>query len=212
VIDEEMVPDGGAGVDIDPRLAVDPFGQHPRDQGNTQFVHDVRDAVDRDRFQSRIAEDHFIQTAARGVAVEGRLHVQGQDLPQVGKLLQHRNGDPLALGLEINVFDRVGPLPGCLVAQRAGKLRGQLVVQAVDQVADVIGNVSQVQPLAPPIAGIHDLLEVFGRFDHHLVIGQRKMAQVVDGTRFRIGAHQPVGQVRKLLFQAEVGGHDNCSV
>ena len=57
--------------------------------------------------------------------------------------------------------------PG-VVPQRAGDLRGQLVVQAVDQVAHVVRHVADVQPLAAAIARVDDLLQVFDRRDDRL--------------------------------------------
>ncbi len=47
-----------------------------------------------------------------------------------------------------------------LVAQRPADLLGERVVQPVDQVADVVGDVAQVQAVAAAIAGIEDLLQV----------------------------------------------------
>ena len=86
-------------------------------------------------------------------------------------------------------------------------LHGQRVVQPVDQIADVIGDVAQVQAVAAAIAGIEDFLEVLGGGDDRLVVGQRAIAQVADPPHFGIGVDDPLGQHRQVLFESNVGGH-----
>ncbi len=98
-----------------------------------------------------------------------------------------------------------------VVPQRPGNLLRQPVVQPIDQVAHVIRDVAQVQALAAAIPGVDDLLEVFDRFDHHLVVGQRAMPQMIDLVHLGIGLHDAVGQLGKLFFQSNVGRHGNCS-
>ena len=46
------------------------------------------------------------------------------------------------------------------VAQGAGDLLRQLVVEAVDQVADVVLDVADVQVLPPPVAGVENVQQV----------------------------------------------------
>ena len=74
----------------------------------------------------------------------------------------HRLG--LAEGLEVVLLLRVAvAVVARLVAAGPGDLQRQLIVQPVDQVAHVVGDVAQVQPVAAAIARIEDLLEVFDR-------------------------------------------------
>ena len=96
-----------------------------------------------------------------------------------------------------------------LVQDRPADLRGERVVQAVDQIADVVGDVAQVQAVAAAIAGIENLLEVFGRGDDRLVIRQRAVAQVADAADLGVRVDDPLGQDRQVFFQSKVGGHGN---
>ena len=94
-----------------------------------------------------------------------------------------------------------------LVLQGAGDLPRELVVQAIDQVADVIRHVADVQPFAAAIAGIENLLEILQAADDLVVVRQRAVAEVVDRAGRFVAGDDPVGQPRKLLFEANVGSH-----
>ena len=109
-----------------------------------------------------------------------------------------------------SVADRTAVLAG-LVAKRPADLLGQLVVQPVDQIAHVVGDVAQVQPVAAAIAGIEDLLQVFGSVDDRVVVRQRAMAQVVDRADLGVGLDDPLGQLGQVFFEAKVGGHTGKS-
>ena len=74
-----------------------------------------------------------------------------------------------------------------LVAQGAGDLLRQLVVQAVDQVADVVLDVADVQVLPPPVAGVEDVQQVAENFGNGLAAGQRFMAEVAGAAALGVG-------------------------
>ena len=97
------------------------------------------------------------------------------------------------------------------MAERPADLHGQRVVQPVDQVAHVVGDVAQVQPVAAAIAGIEDLLEVFGGGDDRVVVRQRAMAQVVDAADLGVGVDDPLGQHGQAFFESNIGGHNKPS-
>ncbi len=96
--------------------------------------------------------------------------------------------------------------------QGPGDLRRQFVVQAIDEVTDVVGDVADMQTFSPPVAGIEDFLEVIQDRDNRVILRQRTMAQVVDDTDFGIGLDDTISQARQLFFQAEVGSHDVASM
>ena len=83
----------------------------------------------------------------------------------------------------------------------------QRVVQPIDQVAHVVGDIAQVQAVAAAIAGIENLLEVLGGGDDRVVVGQRAVAQVVDAAHLGVGVDDPLGQHGQALFESNVGGH-----
>ena len=99
------------------------------------------------------------------------------------------------------------PVLDRLVAKRPADLHRQRVVQPVDQVADVIGHVAQVQAVAAAVARVEHFLEVLGRRHDRFVVRQGTMAQVADLARFGVGIHQPLGQQRQALFEFDVGCH-----
>ena len=107
VVDEEIVADRGAGVDVDAGAAVRPLAHHSRDQRNVQLVQEMGEPVDGDGLQAGIAEDHLVQRLAGGVAVVGRLHIHRQNLAQVGQLFEKLHRLRLADGLEVARLSRV---------------------------------------------------------------------------------------------------------
>src|SRR4051812_39517475 len=64
VVDEEMLANRGARVDIDARASVGPLGHHAWNERYVEFVQHVCQPIDRDSLQSRIAEDHFVERLA----------------------------------------------------------------------------------------------------------------------------------------------------
>ena len=86
-----------------PVLRVGPFGHHPRDERHLELVQDVGQAIDGDRLQARIAEDHFVEVLDGRIAVVGGLHVERQHLAQLGKLLEELDRLGLAEGFEVAV-------------------------------------------------------------------------------------------------------------
>src|SRR3972149_1655820 len=91
--------------------------------------------------------------------------------------------------------------------RRAPDLRGQPVVEPIDQVADVVGDVAAVESFAAPVAGVEDFFQLFGGGDDLVVVGQRAVAEMVDLGHVIVGADDPLGQLGELVFESEVGSH-----
>src|SRR5205823_2409726 len=83
----------------------------------------------------------------------------------------------LRFGLEVHI----GGTAAKFVTQRPGDLLRELVVQAVDQVADVILDVADVQVLAAPVAGVEDVHDVGQDLDDDLTARQGTVAEVAGG-------------------------------
>jgi hypothetical protein len=138
---------------------------------HTQPPQLVRNAVDGNCLKSRIAEDHFVDAAAGGVAVVGGMGIGGENLPQVGNAFQERDGHGLSLGfvvafgIDLRIF-----IDAVVVLQGTGDLPGQLIVQAVDQIAHVIGDVPDVQPFAAAVPWVENVLQIGDAFDDFVVI------------------------------------------
>ena len=86
---------------------------------------------------------------------------------------------------------------------------GELVVQRVDQVADVVVDVADVQVLPPAVAGVEHLVEVVDDVGDRVAAGQRLVAEVVEPAALGVGRDELVGDRRQFLLQPDVGGHGN---
>lgn len=93
------------------------------------------------------------------------------------------------------------------VADGPGHLQDELVVQAVDDVADVILDVPQVQVLAPPDAGIEDVEKITQDLNHRLAAGQWFVAQVAGAAALGVGGNDGLGNVRQRFLEADIRGH-----
>ena len=210
VVDEERRADGRSGVDVDSRPTVRPLGQHPRDQRHRQAKQFVREAVDGDRLQPRIAEDDFIEIPGGGVSVERGLHVGRQRATDRGERLQELDRllltDRLEVGLDLAAVQLVSATE--VVPEGAGDLLSQPIVQSVDQVADVIRDVAEVQILPLAVAGEENLLQIVGDADDRLDARQRAVTEVVGRFDFLIRIDDAVGQFGKPILETNVCRHE----
>jgi hypothetical protein len=81
-------------------------------------------------------------------------------------------------------------------------------VQCVDQVADVVRHVAEMQILPLLVARIQNLLQGFGNFDDSVGTGKRAVAQVVDGGNIVIRIDDAVRKFGQQVFQSNVRCHD----
>src|SRR5262245_50790714 len=95
------------------------------------------------------------------------------------------------------------------MAQSAGDLHRQLVVQAVDQVPNVILDVAHVQVLSAHVTGIKNVEQVGDALDDGFAARQRLVAQVIDVPAISVGGHKGLGDLRQTFFQANVSSHGN---
>ena len=75
VVDEKVVADRRAGVDIDTGELVGIFGHHARQHGDAHFVQPVRYPVNADRFKRGIGEHDLVAAHCGGIAVVSGLNV-----------------------------------------------------------------------------------------------------------------------------------------
>ena len=97
------------------------------------------------------------------------------------------------------------------MTQGPTNLRGELVVQAVHEIAHVVGDVPHVEVFAAPVAGVENLLEILAGGDDRLVIRQRAVAEIMDRGDVVIRLDDPTRELGQLLLQADVGGHGTGS-
>ena len=94
-----------------------------------------------------------------------------------------------------------------LVPQRAGDLRGQFVVQRVDQVADVVADVPDVQVLALAVPGEQDFVQIVHDPRDRVAVGQRFVREVVEPAALGVGLDEPVGDRGEFFLQTNVRSH-----
>ena len=106
-------------------------------------------------------------------ATAARLVTTGRKTLVVSTDPAHSLGDALGVPLEVGLqVER----RAAVVPQRAHDLDGEAVVQAVDQVADVVADVAEVEVLPPAVAGVEHLAEVGQDVDHLAVARQRQQS------------------------------------
>ena len=66
------------------------------------------------------------------------------------------------------------------MVQGARNLSRQFIVKTVNQISNVIGDVSNVQSLSPPEAGIENVLQILNHGHHDFILGQRTVVQMID--------------------------------
>ena len=87
------------------------------------------------------------------------------------------------------------------------KLLRQRIVQRVDQIADMVSHVSEVQILPPAITGKDYLFQIFDNIDDSCQIRQRAMAQMVYLAKRLVSLDDSGRQIGEFVFAAEVGRH-----
>jgi len=144
--------------------------------------------------------------AFRGrVAEERRLDVLLDQVADIGKFSQQLDGLLLRERFEVD-----GPLLAAVfVAAGAEDLLGQLVVQAVDEIADVVFDVAQVQVLPSAVARVHDLQEIIQDFDDGVAARQRSVAQMVEPAALGVRADESFDDFRQGFFESQIGGHED---
>jgi len=78
MIDKEMRTDMGAGMDIDPRSGVGPFGHDSGDEREFVAVEKMRTTLDSNGFEVRIGEDNFVEATRGGIPFEGGGDIFGE--------------------------------------------------------------------------------------------------------------------------------------
>ena len=80
-------------------------------------------------------------------------------------------------------------------------------MQAVDEVADVIADVSHVEILTPAEARIEDFPEIHQDIDDVSIPRQRRVIQVMNRAATAVSGHQAIGQAGKRFLEIGIDGH-----
>ena len=87
VVDEKVIADLRAGVDVDARDLVGVLGHHPRQHRHLHAVEDVGHAVDADRLKGGIGKHDLHRAPGGGIPVVGRVKIGRQSRLDLGELL-----------------------------------------------------------------------------------------------------------------------------
>ncbi len=209
VIDEEVITNRCTGVDVDARLLMGPLGHHSRNEGDVEFDEFVSDPVNRDGFETGIAEHDFVGRLAGRVARKGGFDVRRERRAKFDDAFEQFDGHRLPLRFEIDFVDAIIVLllDAMFVTQGTADLHGELIVQRVDQSADVVSNVAGVKVGVPPVSGVEDVLEVEQDSDHGLVARQGTVAEMIDRIVRGVRRDDFFGQFGQRFLQSEIGSH-----
>ena len=97
VVDEEIIADGGAGMDVDARELMGVFRHHPGQQRHLQFKQPVGQPEDGDGLEGRIGQKDLLVGAGGGVALVGGLDVGVQRLCDAAETVHKGAGGGLGL-------------------------------------------------------------------------------------------------------------------
>ena len=135
MVDEEVLADGGAGVDVNAGETVGVLGHDAGNEGHLQQVQLMCQAVDHDGVETGVGEDDLVGVERCRVAHKGGFHVHGQVGLDAGQGLDELAGDGLRLGLP-GGFIRVAVLVA--LEERQGDLAGQAGINLVQNGADIV--------------------------------------------------------------------------
>ena len=158
----------------------------------------MRDTIDRNRFKSRVAKDDLVRGLARGVPIERGAYVGRKNPAKFRNRFEKLDGHRLALGFEVNGRFAITVIVAnaILVPKRSSDLRRQLIVQRIDQTANVVFNIARVQSDFPLIARVQDILQVGQNFHDSFVAWQRTMPKMVHAIVRRVRCNNLLGQLR----------------
>ena len=107
VIDEKMMADGRAGVEVHSGASVRPFRHNARKERHVFFVKHVGHSLYGDGFDEGIAHDNFLVALGGGIAIEGGLHIGAENFPNVGQFGEQMHRQR-ARGFAWIVLSRIG--------------------------------------------------------------------------------------------------------
>ena len=200
VVDEEMIADLRARVDVDAGGGMGQFGHHPRSERDALPVEQVRQPMVDHRPDARVADEHLVLAAGSRIALEGSRHVAVDQLAHLGQCLtemtDHLRGPFVILRRERFTACPEEQLAPHLLVQR----RERQVQRVAHVVVDVLG--AQVGPAQPVRKerrrqAVHDL-------GKHRARRQQRRTAVAILTRAQ-RAFAPLAQLRHHLVHAEAG-------
>ena len=181
VINEEMIADLRAGVNVDSRVRMSVFGHDARNKGNAELPKNARDAVHDNRVEAGIAEDDLVRRLARGITFNRGLDVHRQLEAKFGDPSQEFAGNFLAA--ELNALAQKRVARNRPFAERARYLRAERLENVVYKTADVIFYIRRVKAIATTIAGKKDFVEVVQHVNDRFFIRERTTIETTRRTR-----------------------------
>lgn len=200
VVDEEILADDGAGVDVDTGDAVGVFRHDPGQQGNAEGIQNMGQAVNGNGKQPGIAEDDLVGAECGGISVVKGFHICLGDGPDAGdgpKELQAQ-----LLGFLFRLRGRHG------AAQYDGDLLVQIVHDVLNQHGEVVLGVVNAVGSVPGEARVDNAQKLADHVDHHILVRMLKRIELVDIPVILVVHQDAVYDVFNLLFN---GSHSNPS-
>ncbi len=210
VVDEERRADLGTGVNIDSGVGMRPLRHHTRDVGDVGFVEFVGETVDGDCFQAGIAEDDFVGPFGCRVTIESSLDVGREkfaDGRESFEELQRDLDGALFVIVFLSLDAGFAPLFHIEVTKGSADLHGHPFRERIDQIADMVLNVSQVEILTFLIAWIEEFFEIIDDLHHLIDTWKWAVAEVVDGSHVLVTLDDHVRNFGETVFEEHFDGN-----
>ncbi len=195
MVDEEVIPNGGAGMDIDPRDAVGVLRHHPGKERNRANVEFMGNPVGGNSHDGRVAEDDLIETLRCRVATVRGSDVSCEPLSQARDLLEKMQGLGLAAVQTMGTDDIV---PVTLMPNGPGYLMGKFLKYDIDLSPEVISQVVPIDLLVAKVARKKEILDILDQSDNRVSVWNGHGINVVNGIFILTAFDNGINDSRKL--------------
>ena len=140
MVNGEVVSDGCGGMNVDARLRVGQLGYHPRQQGHTELVKLVGEAVVGECLDDGVAGNDLAVVVDSRVSVVGCFDVGCQRVANLRQLVEGVGGKVSCPFLQLCALLTAAGFVGIAEAQTGQNLVGKTMVQPFEIHADVIAD------------------------------------------------------------------------
>jgi len=177
VVDEEILADGCARMNVNTGLAVRNFSHDTGNQRNAEQEELMRDPVDENCVQTGVAVDDFRLAGRSRVAVESRLYICLDEFTDLRDLFQEREGQCLC-ACDHRGFVRCFIFR--FIAQNNRNLPRQLIYDVFQQHRNVVAHRVNLKSLIAEIAGENNFLQAFQNIFENIIIRQIKCLDLIN--------------------------------
>ena len=173
VVNEEVLADSCAGVDVDTGDAVRMLGHNSRQHRYIQKIQFVSQTVDSDGIQTGVGENDLCHTGGGGVAVIGRLQIGLHHSPNLGDSPEEFQTNLLRVSLS-------GFFILAVVCKHQSHLAVQVEHHILNEHGEVVLCVVAAVVFILKVAGEYNSAELFNDVDDHILVRLTELFDLVD--------------------------------